>query len=48
MPAAFVIPTSVVSKEEVGVHQNEDLGSRTSIYVSTVRVQQNQPLSSKK
>lgn len=50
MPAAFVTPTSVVSKEEVGVHQNEDLGSRTSIFVSTVgnRVQQNQPPSSKK
>lgn len=50
MPAAFVTPTSVVSKEEVGVNQNEDLGSKTGMFVSTVvnRVRQNQPPSSKK
>uniref|UniRef100_A0A8W8JHZ6 Uncharacterized protein n=1 Tax=Magallana gigas TaxID=29159 RepID=A0A8W8JHZ6_MAGGI len=42
---AFVTPTSVVSKEEIIVYQNQDLDSKTSIYVSTLvnRVQQNQP-----
>lgn len=48
IPAAFVTPTSVVAKKEIIVYQNQDLDSRTSIYVSTVgnRVQQNQPQSS--
>lgn len=48
IPAAFVTPTSVVSKEEIIVYQNQDLDSKTSIYVSTLvnRVQQNQPPSS--
>lgn len=48
IPAAFVTPTFVVSKEEIIVYQNQDLDSKTSIYVSTLvnRVQQNQPPSS--
>lgn len=48
IPSAFVTPTSVVAKEEIMVYQNQDLDSRTNIYVSTVgnRVQQNQPPSS--
>lgn len=45
MPAAFVTPTFAVTKEEINVYPNQDLGSITSIYDLTVgnRVQQNQP-----
>lgn len=35
MSAAFVTQTSAILKEEVSVNLNQDLGSRTNIYVST-------------
>lgn len=34
MSAAFVTQTSAILKEEVSVNLNQDLGSRTNIYVS--------------
>lgn len=43
MPGTIVTQTSSIPKEEVSVNLNQDFGSRTSIYVSTVddRVVQN-------
>lgn len=43
MPGTIVTQTSTIPKEEAGVNLNQDFGSRTSIYVSTVddRVVQN-------